>query len=322
MGRKKTTEQFRQEVYSLVGDGYELTGEYVKAKTKVSFTHKECGESFDMTPDNFKNGQRCSHCFGKKFKGIEKFKEDVFNLVGNEYEVVGKYVNTNTNISIVHNDCGETFKVLPKNFIHRGDRCSNKQCRYKRMAEKLSITTEEYKNRVYEQVGDEYTIIGEYTNTGNPVDMIHNICGQKIQMSPVNFFYAKKRCIYCSGSKGEKSISEWLKLNSINYTREYRFADCKNKRALPFDFAVFDDIGNIITLIEFHGIHHYESVKGWGGRGKLERALLTDSIKREYCHNNNINLLVIPYWDFDNINTILEKRLTSEKQSTQSCKLE
>ena len=36
-----------------------------------------------------------------------------------------------------------------------------------------------------------------------------------------------------------------------------------------------------------------------------------DWLKRKYAKNHNINLLVIPYWDFDNIEKILEDYLSS-----------
>lgn len=36
-----------------------------------------------------------------------------------------------------------------------------------------------------------------------------------------------------------------------------------------------------------------------------------DAIKNKYCEDNNIKLLRIPYWDFDNIEEILKKELTT-----------
>jgi hypothetical protein len=39
-----------------------------------------------------------------------------------------------------------------------------------------------------------------------------------------------------------------------------------------------------------------------------------DQIKREYCKNNNIKLLEIPYWDFDKIEEILNKELSLLKE--------
>lgn len=34
-----------------------------------------------------------------------------------------------------------------------------------------------------------------------------------------------------------------------------------------------------------------------------------DLIKTNYCYVNHINLIRIPYWDYDNIINILEKKL-------------
>ena len=39
---------------------------------------------------------------------------------------------------------------------------------------------------------------------------------------------------------------------------------------------------------------------------------MNDSIKRKYVKNNNIRLLEIPYWEFDNIEEILKSRLLKQ----------
>ena len=36
---------------------------------------------------------------------------------------------------------------------------------------------------------------------------------------------------------------------------------------------------------------------------------IKDNIKTQYCKDNNIKLIRIPYWDFDNIEEILKKEL-------------
>jgi len=41
----------------------------------------------------------------------------------------------------------------------------------------------------------------------------------------------------------------------------------------------------------------------------FERQVEHDKRKCEYTQNNNINLLVIWYWDFDNIEGILKREL-------------
>lgn len=36
-----------------------------------------------------------------------------------------------------------------------------------------------------------------------------------------------------------------------------------------------------------------------------------DNIKNTFCFKNNINLIRIPYWEFENIEKILKQHLTS-----------
>ena len=38
-----------------------------------------------------------------------------------------------------------------------------------------------------------------------------------------------------------------------------------------------------------------------------------DKIKTNYCVNNNINLLRIPYWDFENIEEIINQKIETLK---------
>ena len=54
-------------------------------------------------------------------------------------------------------------------------------------------------------------------------------------------------------SRGEIKIYEILKAAELNFKEEYSFAglNSPNGRPLRFDFAVFDDDGNVDFLIEF-----------------------------------------------------------------------
>lgn len=42
---------------------------------------------------------------------------------------------------------------------------------------------------------------------------------------------------------------------------------------------------------------------------KFKEGQEKDNIKRNYCNNNNIKLLEIPYWDYENIEEILSREL-------------
>lgn len=116
--------------------------------------------------------------------------------------------------------------------------------------------------------------------------------------------FMKTNCPFCKSSKGEKLIENWLLENKYAFTRQFKFNNCKHKQKLPFDFAIFNPC---IKLIEFNGIQHYEPVKAWGGELKFKERIKLDLIKKDFCSKMNIELLVIPYWDKENIFEILEK---------------
>lgn len=103
-------------------------------------------------------------------------------------------------------------------------------------------------------------------------------------------------------SIGEKIIETYLTNHQIPYIREARFEDCKDIYPLPFDFYIED----FNTCIEFNGKQHYDPVEYFGGEKHFQRQIKHDAIKQEYCDQNNICLLTIPYWDINSIDSILD----------------
>ena len=95
-------------------------------------------------------------------------------------------------------------------------------------------------------------------------------------------------------SKWEMFIGDYLNTLCIKFIPQKRFNDCKNKKQsdmLPFDFYLPDY--NI--CIEYDGEHHFRPIDGWGGHDKFLITQENDHIKNEYCKNNNITLLRLPY---------------------------
>ena len=100
-------------------------------------------------------------------------------------------------------------------------------------------------------------------------------------------------------SRGEIKICDILDKAGLSYQEEYIFSDLVSSsgRPLRFDFAVFDDNGDIDFLIEFQGIQHYEAKSKFGGAQGLYRQKYNDTQKRQYCEKHGITLVSIPYWD-------------------------
>lgn len=129
-------------------------------------------------------------------------------------------------------------------------------------------------------------------------------CGNKFWRK-FNIWYHNKSdiCASCRNisSKYEDMVENELNNLHIKYEKQKRFEDCRNKRKLPFDFYL--PLYN--CCIEVDGEQHYDKERVFGATTKEEKEELfnlrkeLDGIKTQYCENNNIKLLRIPYWEFN-----------------------
>ena len=123
----------------------------------------------------------------------ESFKQAVYQIVGDEYVVLGEYVKSASKILMRHNTCGHEWNITPNNFLSAGNRCP--QCN----SSSRAWTTDDYAIRVRELVGDEYTIVGNYVDYNTPVLMKHNVCGHEWNIRPAFFVGNKQnRCPECN----------------------------------------------------------------------------------------------------------------------------
>ena len=86
----KTTNEFKEEVFKLVGDEYKVCSEYKRWDIKIKMFHKTCGMYYDTQPNSFLQGRRCPNC---KYSSGENLVKEY--LVNNklEYEQQVKYDN-------------------------------------------------------------------------------------------------------------------------------------------------------------------------------------------------------------------------------------
>jgi hypothetical protein len=121
------------------------------------------------------------------------------------------------------------------------------------------------------------------------------------------------RCPICNESKGEQNIRHWLENNNIVFEKEYKFEDLKDIYYLRFDFAIFEDEEKtkLKCLIEYDGMQHFKWIKTFQTKMEFELQQEHDKIKNNYCIQNNIKLIRIPYYEFDNIEKILDEELRS-----------
>ncbi len=151
----KTIAQLKKEIFNLVGDEYDLCGEYKGTNENMVFKHniKSCGFEFKMTPHNFLSGQRCPYCAMKKrieklTKSQEFYENEIHEKFGNEFEILGKYINSKEKIKIKHNVCGHIFEITANNMLRIEENhcpyCNNPTKGEQRIINYLDLKNEEY----------------------------------------------------------------------------------------------------------------------------------------------------------------------------------
>ena len=129
-------------------------------------------------------------------------------------------------------------------------------------------------------------------------------CGRFGKASTTNLKSGKVRsCGKCTlHSYGEEIIKDYLCNHHINFVEQKHFIGCNNILSLPFDFYLPD----YNLAIEYDGEMHYKvTTLNNDLVGQQQR----DNIKTKYCEENDIILLRIPYWERDNIESILSEWL-------------
>ena len=101
-------------------------------------------------------------------------------------------------------------------------------------------------------------------------------------------------------SHGEEAILKLLQENNIKYIREKIFDTCKmpdTQSFVRFDFYIPDKN----YLIEYDGEQHFITNKSISSKWNTDRIILRDNFKNQWCKNNNIPLIRIPYTHFKDL---------------------
>ena len=281
----------------LISDEYNGINSKIKIKC-------ECGNIFETTLSKVKhrNKRKCNKCVGLERININDVIE---------------YVENNSNCTLISLDfknidadlefrceCGEIFKRSFYNFRKYEKRCPI--CREKQRSLDMALDFDYVKN--YIEAKGAKLLSDKYENAKTKLN-IQCRCGTKFK---ANFDKIKSknkiRCNVCSKktSNPELVIGKKLKQLNLEYIVQYKFKDCVYIDKLVFDFY----IPSLNICIEYDGEGHYKpfrfSKDKEAMQKKLEETQIRDKIKDKYCKENNIKLIRIPYFEFDNIDEILK----------------
>lgn len=314
---KITTEQFIEKARKVhKHNRYDYSRvTYINAITKVKIICIDHGEFF-ITPNSLTNGKGCKLCGLSRSADLRRTKQEDFIINAQkhhesknfDYSLV-KYVDCKTKVKIICPIHG-IFETIPLNFS-KGIGC--------RLCGFISTSDSKYKNtnkiivefiKVHGINRYDYSLV-KYVDCKTKVKIICRVNNHGEFTIYPGAHLRGGGCKKCRSSNGENIIRNFLDEHLIVYEEQKRFADCKNKNPLSFDFY----IPEINTCIEFDGVQHFKPSSFSSDRSEetkqknLELIQHRDRIKTKYCEDHGIRLLRIPYTEKDRIPKILAEAL-------------
>lgn len=298
MGRKLTNDEYIEKLHKINPNIHPLE-KYNYAINKIWHRCDVCGNEWQVCPRDTLSGRGCPVCADKRKKKFQSLshKEYLQRVLSihNTIEVVDEYKDNKTPIKHKCLKCGYVWNTKPQSILQG--------CKCPKCAGNYSYTQEEYIQKVA-KVNPNIEVLGSYQGSHTKIKHKCLIDGCIWSITPSDVL-SGKGCPHCKKSKGEEVILNYLNTNNILYSTQHKFDDCKNIFPLPFDFY----LPNYNMCIEYDGEQHYRPIEYFGGQEKFIITQQNDNIKTRYCQNNNIKLLRIPYWEFNNINKILANTL-------------
>ena len=271
-----------------------LEKEYINCNHKMRYLCSN-GHEHSISWSKFAQGRGCKGgCKG----GINRI---TIEYIKKEFENIGwtllttEYINAKQKLEYIC-DKGHKYNISWGKF-KEGKGCSC--CKGTRLT--IEMIRENFEKEGYTLLTTEYT---------NYEQKLEYICDKGHHHSTTyDNFKQGSRCPYCKTSKGEKKIKDILDAFEIKYIYNKNIWGDSHLRP---DFYLED----YNLVIEYDGIQHFEPIEYFGGEERFKMTQQKDIEKNDYCKVNNIDMLRIPYWEYENIETILKRKLGLERPST------
>jgi len=296
--KKKTTKEFKVDVRNKYGNKVKILSEYSGLNNKIEFVYycEKHGETYGkINAKNIisKTFQPCKKCANevrsdklKNRKSSEKLFNDFKKLIKDKGgELLNKeWVNSKFLYTI---DCGNenhpNFKNSHDKIMH-----SNQWCPY--CCGRKGNFQDNCEKIISNKGG---ILLNKYVNSKTYLKVKCIKHNYTWNIYPPNLFKGRW-CPICNLPKSEIAVFDFLQNNNYNFEIQYKFDNLrsKNNEYLRFDFVIFNDNKEILTLIESDGFSHFNNSNKNSYNYKTYK---TDIVKNKYCIDNNINLIRVFY---------------------------
>lgn len=283
-------------------------------------------DSYEVSCGHFYEGNRCPYCRLVNGKVHPKDSFAQYHINNTDSDFLEKYWSEKNTL--------DPWKLAPRTikkvFIkcqevdYHGDymiACDNftggKRCSYcgKHKTHKLDSYGNLYPDKAkYWSKRNKKSPFEVAPKTHSEYWHICEMCGKEFKrgLGSLNRNKIGVLCNECKMSQGEYKISTWLMNNDFNsnidyiYNKPY-FNDLLSPKGNPLrpDFV----LPKLKIWIEYDGEFHYKKIHG---EDYHENMVINDGLKNEYAKLHNWKLIRIPYWEFDNIENILNKEINCD----------
>lgn len=290
-GNEGNAKNFFHKIRQKYGDRFEILSDYHGMRSKIKVKCNKCGWIGEVQARNLircECGSRCPIHGNGRFDS-SSFQKLINQKQNNQYTLLSKFANLGVKVKIKCNKCGKIFKVWPDNLLHRR---FGKNCKHtvKLNFKQASILLGKIFNKKIKLV--------HFSGMGSVATFECCKCGNVWRAAASSVFDSLTGCPTCSSSKGEKAVDEYLKKHHMAFQGQFRLVTCRDKKPLPFDFAVFNQDGSLNSLIEYQGCQHFMDLSQFKKNDffSKESVLSTqkhDKMKSTFCQKHGIKLIRI-----------------------------
>ena len=250
----------------------------------------DCGTQFSVLGSNLgKNTTKCKYCRAENIIG-QKF---------NRLTVIERIIDKNDHVKWkCQCDCGNIIEI-------RKDSLTSGHTKSCGCLQKEIVSTNN-KISLIGQRFDKLIVVAESPRRDNDGGFFWYCdcdCGTKNHEVSGNHLKNKRvRSCGCIRSHGEEKISTILSQNNITFEKEYTVKELiLSTGGHPrFDFAIMEN-NKVQYFIEYHGEQHYQPRGNIYTPEKVAIIQQRDKEKVEYCKENNIPLIIIPYTEYETL---------------------
>lgn len=252
----------------------------------------DCGETVFLTGDIYKR-KSCGKC---------RYQHARIDHTGEKYgkltvvEMLYNYKNNQTYCKCKC-DCGNSDYITRMDALITGNTQSCGCAHSPNLTGKIFT----YLTVLREAEKDEITTLNKY-KLNQRFWLCKCVCGNYKLATTHDLMTGHVKSCGClfnqSTSSHEIFISELLKGECISFLTQVTFDGLRGINDYPLWFDFYLDELNLV--IEYDGKQHFEPVEYFGGVESYKIQIANDQVKNQFCHDNKINLLRLPYNLSDN----------------------